>query len=69
MENKFKPDYYKSGDMDVIAFCQYHELPFDIGNVIKYVVRAGKKNSETELEDLNKAKEYLERRIKYVEGK
>lgn len=30
------------------------------GNVIKYVVRAGKKNPETEREDLLKARKYLD---------
>lgn len=64
--NNIKPDYYKAGEMDVIAFCQYHDIPFDLGNVIKYVTRAGKKYPEKELEDLMKAHEYLERRIQYV---
>ena len=64
--NNIKPDYYKAGEMDVIAFCQYHDIQFDLGNVIKYVTRAGKKYPEKELEDLMKAHEYLERRIQYV---
>ena len=56
--NSIKPSYYKAGDFDVIAFCQHHGLPFDIGNVVKYVTRAGKKDKDKELEDLNKALEY-----------
>ena len=48
--NNIKPDYYKAGEMDVIAFCQYHDIPFDLGNVIKYVTRAGKKYPEKELQ-------------------
>ena len=63
-----KPSYYKAGEFDVIAFCQYHDLPFDIGNIIKYATRAGKKEGNAELQDLNKAKEYLERRIKFIKG-
>ena len=36
---------------------------FYLGNVIKYVARAGKKNKSTEKEDLKKALVYLQRRI------
>jgi len=36
---------------------------FYLGNVIKYVARAGKKNKSKELEDLEKAEVYLQRRI------
>lgn len=64
MLNAIKPDHYKSGEGDVIAFCQQHGINFARGNVIKYVTRAGKKDPDKELEDLVKAKEYLEREIK-----
>ena len=67
--NSIKPIYYKAGEFDVIAFCQHHELPFDLGNVVKYVTRAGKKDKDKELEDLNKALEYLQRRIQYINNK
>ena len=67
--NSIKPSYYKAGDFDVIAFCQHHELPFDLGNVVKYVTRAGKKDKDKELEDLNKALEYLQRRRQYINDK
>jgi hypothetical protein len=36
---------------------------FYLGNVIKYIARAGKKDSTKELEDLEKAEVYLKRRI------
>ena len=36
---------------------------FYLGNVIKYVARAGKKNNSTKKEDLQKALIYLQRRI------
>ena len=32
-----KPSHYKAGEFDVIAFCQLHNINFDLGNVIKYV--------------------------------
>lgn len=67
-EDVIKPSHYKAGDFDVIAFCQKHDLSFDVGNVIKYVTRAGKKKDNSELQDLNKAMEYLRRRIEFVKG-
>ncbi len=36
---------------------------FYLGNVVKYIARAGKKNKSTEKEDLKKALVYLQRRI------
>jgi hypothetical protein len=36
---------------------------FYLGNVIKYIARAGKKDTTKELEDLEKAEVYLKRRI------
>jgi hypothetical protein len=36
---------------------------FYLGNVLKYLARAGKKNKTTEKEDLQKALVYLQRRI------
>lgn len=40
---------------------------FDLGNVIKYVWRAGRKEGATQLEDLKKARDYLERAIGRLE--
>lgn len=34
-------------------------LGFELGNVVKYVARAGKKPGESRLKDLNKALDYL----------
>jgi hypothetical protein len=72
MEEQLKPDHYKAGNMDVIAFCHYHEISFCRGNIIKYVTRAGKKKSDNinkELEDLEKAKVYIEREIEFIKNK
>lgn len=59
-----KPDYY--GKLDVLKFCLENNIPFCEGNIIKYVVRYTKKNG---LEDLKKAREYLDRLIKRAEEK
>ena len=63
-----KPSHYKAGEFDVISFCQIHDINFELGNVIKYVTRAGRKENNSELQDLFKAREFLNRRIKYLRG-
>ena len=65
IENKTKPTYYGS-QLDVIEFCQINNLDFMQGNVIKYVTRYKDKNG---LEDLLKAKEYIDRMILKMEDK
>ena len=40
---------------------------FCLGNVIKYVTRAGKKDNNSSKQDLNKAKWYLEHAIELIE--
>lgn len=66
-----KPTYYAGTDgKDLITRMQEGLLTeeetkgFMKGNVLKYVIRAGKK-SDSPLEDLNKAKTYIERLIKF----
>lgn len=63
MIDKVKPDHY-SLPIDVTTFCAENEIGFVEGNIIKYVVRYKKKNG---LEDLLKAKEYLNRLIQNVQ--
>lgn len=40
------------------------DLNFNLGNVVKYISRAGKKDPEKKIEDLEKAQFYLEREIR-----
>lgn len=40
---------------------------FCLGNVVKYIARAGKKDAATLAEDLKKARWYLDRRIANLE--
>ena len=58
------PSHYNSGKIEVIDFIKDQDFNFNIGNVIKYLSRAGKKSEETHLEDLEKAKWYLVREIR-----
>ncbi len=50
----------------MIDFIEAKTLGFHLGNVVKYVARAAHKG--TELEDLKKARWYLERAIKVREA-
>lgn len=56
-----RPDYYKcSKKIEPIRVIQNWEMNFSLGNVIKYIFRAGSKPGASRLEDLEKAKTYLE---------
>lgn len=52
---------------EVIKVITAWGLGFDLGNVTKYVARAGKKDPSKELEDLRKARFYLNHRINTLE--
>lgn len=60
------PSYYNDGKIEVIDFIEDKHLNFNRGNAVKYISRAGKKSSNTELEDLEKAKWYIDREIKRI---
>ena len=60
--NTINPKHYKgTNGSDVTAFCIEHDLNFCKGNVLKYVVRAGRKDKTKKEEDLLKAVEYTRR--------
>ena len=44
------------------------ELNFNLGNVVKYIARNGRKKGESVLKDLRKAMTYLMFEINYLEG-
>ena len=58
------PSHYTRGKIEVIDFIEDQQLPYHLGNVIKYVARAGHKGDK--LEDLKKARWYLDRYINEV---
>jgi len=59
------PQHYGGEDnpYEAIKVIEAWRLDFNLGNVVKYVSRAGKKSAETEIQDLEKALWYLQRRI------
>lgn len=68
LQEKTKPSYYRHIRGDVIDFAFQHGFgkQFCIGNIVKYLVRAGKKPDNPEINDLMKAREYLDRLIEEV---
>ena len=56
------PPHYKAGGIETIDFIEAKDLNYRLGNVIKYVSRAGKKDSDP-VQDLQKAAWYLQREI------
>jgi hypothetical protein len=56
-------DYYGEGTYECIKVIRAWELNFELGNVLKYVKRAGHKNPRTRKKDLRKAIAYLEMEI------
>lgn len=63
------PSHYggENNIYEVIKVIEAWDLDFHLGNTVKYISRAGKKNPEKELEDLKKALWYLERKIKILD--
>ncbi len=60
------PDYYNRGTTPVWDFIRDQGLNFHLGNAIKYICRAGYKDSR--LQDLEKAIHYLENELHYEEN-
>lgn len=66
-ENVNHPSHYCDGKIEVIDFIEDKKLNYHLGNVVKYISRAGKKCPEKEVEDLKKARWYLDRYIEKLE--
>ena len=74
--DKINPVHYKSANngFEVIDIIEFFNLNFHRGNVLKYLLRSGKKveagyaNREKEIEDLEKAIWYLKREVKRVQA-
>ncbi len=75
------PSHYTDGGIETIDFIEAKKLNYNLGNVVKYISRAGKKNNyiafngtlnpkyTKTIEDLEKAAWYLAREIKTLKGK
>lgn len=62
------PAHYCDGGIETLDFILAKKLDFLTGQVVKYISRAGKKDPAKELEDLKKARFYLDRKIAEMEA-
>lgn len=60
------PTHYNTGKIEVWDAIDDWGLGFGLGNVVKYTARAGHKGNK--LEDLKKARNYLDREIRKLDG-
>ena len=65
--NHSTPLHYQ-GTIQPIDLINAQNLNFNLGNVVKYVCRAGKKKGENILTDLEKAKDYINFEIERVKN-
>ena len=66
-DNVNHPSHYTSGQIEVIDFIEDKDLGFHLGNAVKYISRAGRKNPDKTVEDLRKAVWYINRQIERLE--
>ena len=57
------PSHYTDGKIEVIDFIEDKKLGYHLGNAVKYISRAGKKDPTKKVEDLRKAAWYINREI------
>lgn len=65
------PEHYGGAEnqYEVIKVIDNWQLGFSLGNAIKYISRAGKKNKEKEIEDLEKSIWYIRHHIDTLKNK
>ena len=57
------PSHYTTGKIEVIDYIEDKDFGYHLGNAIKYISRAGKKDPTKTKEDLEKAIWYIRRYI------
>ena len=62
------PSHYTKGKIEVADFIADQKLNFDRGNAVKYLCRAGSKDPDKEIQDLEKAIWYIKHEIKILKG-
>lgn len=68
------PSHYTTGKIEVIDFIEDKELGYHLGNAVKYIARAGKKEDaelskrQKEIQDLEKSVWYINRRIQNLKN-
>ena len=64
MEQTTGPNYYKRGTIEPWDFIRDQGLNYHLGNAVKYIARAGHKDSK--VEDLEKAIHYLQNELQHA---
>lgn len=73
MKKNAESNYYDAGGLSVVDIWKAKLTKEELrglfkGNVLKYLLRAGKKNKNTAVKDLKKARDYLDNLIETYEG-
>lgn len=63
------PPHYQAGGLEAIEIIEAYGLGYHLGNAVKYILRAGRKNGSAAgaIEDLKKANWYLKREHERME--
>ena len=70
-----RPSHYTRFKIEPVTFAMENNLPFHVGNIVKYACRAGHKRydrmsaKDSEITDLEKVRRYAEMRINQLKGK
>lgn len=70
MENDdaINPAHYATQYKGIEVIQLTEQMNFNRGNAVKYIARAGAKDPDKEIQDLQKAQWYVEREIKRLQG-
>lgn len=69
MNNAIKPDHYRKGrQYQPWDVAKDWDLDFDLGSVLKYIGRCGRKAGNSKIQDLKKAAEFLKHEIDCLEA-
>ena len=63
IDNVNHPSHYIQNGVETIDVIEAWNLDYCLGNTVKYISRAGKKDQDKIIEDLEKARWYLDREI------
>ena len=69
IDNVNHPHHYNRGKIEVIEALEDWKLDFHCANAVKYIARAGVKDPTKEIEDLEKARWYLQRKIELLKAR
>lgn len=64
-----EPHYAEGRQFEPIYVIQDWDLNFNLGNVVKYISRAGRKDGSSKLSDLKKALDYLQYEVDRLKTK